>query len=272
MEKRQVLIIQRDHEIASLGQAVSQSTGLLARLSALESLQSRSPSLTLIEWSLNLLFTFIQLLPVILAFLLRITPPTTYERLLRVNEEFVVSERELAGLRHRAMHSATLRASSIEQRIAELEVSATSLSEKVHSGEAERARDRDRQRQAKDETAALRELAEQNRQDTANLQRQIDQFADEADSRAARPSCRKYLRGHPLGRRGRAKAIATNAGSERPIALIARRSPADSLPFLPAHNKPHGLATHTQLSALVGPGRERVVVATSGVVRQASLA
>lgn len=79
----------RDAEIAEHKAAVGSSDGILARLAALEQLQSKDPLLGAAHLLLFLFMTALECLPIIFKTMLALAPPSLYERLVKLDEERV---------------------------------------------------------------------------------------------------------------------------------------------------------------------------------------
>jgi hypothetical protein len=74
-------------EIAAHQEAVGQSDGILARLTALERIQEKNPSLATAHWLLFAFMTALECLPIIFKTMLALGPPSLYERLVALDEE-----------------------------------------------------------------------------------------------------------------------------------------------------------------------------------------
>jgi Domain of unknown function (DUF4407) len=72
--------------------AVEGNTGILAQLQDLSAAGAKNPSLRIAQWVVTLLFFCIEILPVLIKVLLNIGPLSTYETLLR-NEEDMITDR-----------------------------------------------------------------------------------------------------------------------------------------------------------------------------------
>jgi Domain of unknown function (DUF4407) len=72
--------------------AVQRNTGILAQLQDLSAAGAKNPMLSVAQWVVTLLFFCIEILPVMVKVLLNIGPLTTYETLLK-NEEDMITDR-----------------------------------------------------------------------------------------------------------------------------------------------------------------------------------
>ena len=79
----------REAEIAAHDEAVGNSDGILARLTALERIQHDNPTLATAHWLLFAFMTALECLPILFKTMLALAPPSLYERLLTLEEEKV---------------------------------------------------------------------------------------------------------------------------------------------------------------------------------------
>jgi hypothetical protein len=79
----------RADEIAAHDEAVGNSDGILARLTALERIQDDNPTLATAHWLLFAFMTALECLPILFKTMLALAPPSLYERLLALEEEKV---------------------------------------------------------------------------------------------------------------------------------------------------------------------------------------
>ena len=79
----------RTAEIAAHDEAVGNSDGILARLTALERIQDDNPTLATAHWLLFAFMTALECLPILFKTMLALAPPSLYERLLALEEEKV---------------------------------------------------------------------------------------------------------------------------------------------------------------------------------------
>jgi|tagenome__1003787_1003787.scaffolds.fasta_scaffold20956646_2 hypothetical protein len=77
----------RAAEIAAHEEAVGNSDGILARLTALGRIQDNDPMLGTAHWLLFLFMTALECLPIIFKTMLALGPPSLYERLVALDEE-----------------------------------------------------------------------------------------------------------------------------------------------------------------------------------------
>lgn len=78
-----------DAELAAHRQAVRQSDGILARLSALSRLQHQDLTLAAAHWLLFVFMTAMECLPIVFKTMLSLAPPSLYDRLIALEEEKV---------------------------------------------------------------------------------------------------------------------------------------------------------------------------------------
>ncbi|MGR6965295.1 DUF4407 domain-containing protein [Geodermatophilus sp. URMC 61] len=79
----------REAEIAAHDEAVGNSDGILARLTALERIGEDNPTLATAHWLLFAFMTALECLPILFKTMLALAPPSLYERLLTLEEEKV---------------------------------------------------------------------------------------------------------------------------------------------------------------------------------------
>jgi hypothetical protein len=108
----------RDKETQDHATAVDADEGILARLEALERLERSSDAMQLAHRMLFLLLTLIECLPILVKSILLIMPPTTYERLLELEDARTVAEAdlELDLQRYEQQHRARLRVEFLAAR------------------------------------------------------------------------------------------------------------------------------------------------------------
>lgn len=82
-------------------QALNQNSGILAQLSALSAASSHNSTLRFAQVVVTLLFFFIELLPVTVKFLLNLGPPSTYEKVGKLEEEEILDQARLNRLMQR---------------------------------------------------------------------------------------------------------------------------------------------------------------------------
>jgi Domain of unknown function (DUF4407) len=81
--------------------ALNRNSGVLAQLSALSAAGSHNFTLRLAQIVVTLLFFFIELLPVTVKFLLNLGPPSTYEKVAKLEEEKILDQARLGRLTQR---------------------------------------------------------------------------------------------------------------------------------------------------------------------------
>jgi len=81
--------------------ALNRNTGILAQLSALSAASSHNFALFVAQMVVTLLFFFIELLPVTVKFLLNLGPPSTYEKVAKLEEEKILDQARLDRLTQR---------------------------------------------------------------------------------------------------------------------------------------------------------------------------
>ncbi len=80
---------------ASAQNAVQNNNGILAQLQALSTAGAQNPMLGVAQWVVTLLFFCIEILPVMVKVLLNIGPLSTYERILKTEEDIITDRAKL---------------------------------------------------------------------------------------------------------------------------------------------------------------------------------
>jgi hypothetical protein len=81
--------------------AVQSNTGILAQLQDLSAAGAKNPMLSVAQWVVTLLFFCIEILPVMVKVLLNIGPLTTYETLLKNDEDMITDRAKLTRVSRR---------------------------------------------------------------------------------------------------------------------------------------------------------------------------
>ncbi|MCW2930718.1 MAG: hypothetical protein JWM19_1680 [Actinomycetia bacterium] len=102
--------------------AVEDNTGILAQLQDLSTAGAKNPMLSVAQWVVTLLFFCIEILPVTVKVLLNIGPLSTYETLLKNEEDMITDEAKLTRVtRRRDAERAADKQIAIDEHMRQLE-------------------------------------------------------------------------------------------------------------------------------------------------------